>query len=172
MKVHHIVCSHLKILSDLIYILHSIYILLSRSVWQHLISKNLWNKTLKHSIVIEQDNSLGLLPTWYIQWWKRTCICFCGCVVCVVVVVGSVLSRVPRAWLLTTDVIIYSIYKTMYVQNRKIWGETNAVTTTCEMFHCITVSNIIKLNKHTVPVHYTEYRQAVTHCCQVYHVRL
>lgn len=35
--------------------------------------------------------------------------------------VGSVLSRVPRAWLLTSEVIIYSIYKTMYVQNRKIW---------------------------------------------------
>lgn len=50
---------------------------------------------------------------------KLTCICFCGCVACVVV--GSSLSRVPRAWLLATDVIIYSIYKTMYVQNRKTW---------------------------------------------------
>lgn len=49
-----------------------------------------------------------------------TCICFCGCVVCVAT--GSVLSRVPRVWLLTTEVIIYSIYKRMYVQNRKICG--------------------------------------------------
>ena len=47
-----------------------------------------------------------------------TWICFC--VVCVLV--GSVLSRVARAGLLTTEVIIYSIYRTMYVQNRKNLG--------------------------------------------------
>lgn len=62
---------------------------------------------------------LFCLITLYLQWQPPTCICFCCCVVCVVV--GSVLSRVPRAWLLTSEVIIYSIYKTMYVQNRKIW---------------------------------------------------
>lgn len=62
---------------------------------------------------------LFCLITLYLQWQSPTCICFCCCVVCVVV--GSVLSRVPRAWLLTSEVIIYSIYKTMYVQNRKIW---------------------------------------------------
>ncbi len=52
--------------------------------------------------------------------------CFCGCVVCVVV--GSALSRVPRARSMPTEVIIYSIYKTMYVQNRKIWKKTRPKT--------------------------------------------
>lgn len=48
----------------------------------------------------------------------RTCTTgFCGCVGCVVEI--CVLSRVPRVRSLPTEVIIYSIYKTMYVQNRK-----------------------------------------------------
>lgn len=49
---------------------------------------------------------------------SHTCTtCFCGCVGCVVEI--CVLSRVPRVRSLPTEVIIYSIYKTMYVQNRK-----------------------------------------------------
>lgn len=43
--------------------------------------------------------------------------CFCGCVGCVAEI--GILSRVPRVRSLPTEVIIYSIYKTMYVQNTK-----------------------------------------------------
>lgn len=81
---------------------------------------------------------------------KPTCICFCGCVVCVVV--GNVLSRVPRDWLLTTDVIIYSIYKTMYVQNRKICWDIN--------FKAFSLVYI--LCNASQYIHYTEYRQPVS----------
>jgi len=48
-----------------------------------------------------------------------TRICFCGCEVCVVCC--RALSRLPLAASVTTEVIINSIYKIMYVQNRKFW---------------------------------------------------
>lgn len=53
------------------------------------------------------------------MWLRRlTCICFCGCDVWVAA--GSTFSRGPRALSPPSELIIYSIYKTLYVQNRKI----------------------------------------------------
>lgn len=53
------------------------------------------------------------------RWlWLLTWICFCGCEVWVAA--GNAFSRGPRALSLPSELIIYSIYKTLYVQNRKI----------------------------------------------------
>lgn len=56
--------------------------------------------------------------------WPLTCICFCGCDVWVTA--GIAFSRGPRALSLPSELIIYSIYKTLYVQNRKICRRNRA----------------------------------------------
>lgn len=52
-------------------------------------------------------------------------------------VCGRALSRLPRAASATTEVIINSIYKIMYVQNRKSGGEseTESITLTANTHH-------------------------------------
>lgn len=73
-----------------------------------------------------------------------TCICFCGCDVWVAA--GSAFSRGPRALSLPSELIIYSIYKTLYVQNRKICkgnkthtGEKNECSCTHRLRRCYIV---------------------------------
>lgn len=60
--------------------------------------------------------SLRIFMFMWLRW--LTCICFCGCDVWVTA--GSAFSRGPRAFSPPSELIIYSIYKTLYVQNRKI----------------------------------------------------
>lgn len=44
--------------------------------------------------------------------------------------------------------------------------------TAMRQLYCTRFPNSTTLNKNTAPVYYSEYRHTVTHCCQVYHVRL
>lgn len=65
----------------------------------------------------DQSFTNGLLGS-CCQLRLLTCICFCGWDVWVAG--ANAFSRGPRALSLPSELIIYSIYKTLYVQNRKI----------------------------------------------------
>lgn len=58
------------------------------------------------------------LSGYFCQLRLLTCICFCGWDVWVAG--ANAFSRGPRTLSLPSELIIYSIYKTLYVQNRKI----------------------------------------------------
>lgn len=73
-----------------------------------------------HWCFVSKHLQLSVFIRFFMFVWLRwlTCICFCGCDVWVAA--GSAFSRGPRALSLPSELIIYSIYKTLYVQNRKI----------------------------------------------------
>lgn len=77
--------------------------------------------TLVFCLTIPMVQRCVLSESFFLIRWLRflTCICFCGCEVWVAA--GSAFSRGPRAFSLPSELIIYSIYKTLYVQNRKNW---------------------------------------------------
>lgn len=78
--------------------------------------------------------------------WPLTCICFCGCDVWVTA--GIAFSRGPRALSLPSELIIYSIYKTLYVQNRKICKRNRTHGRRSDM-----AKQFSFLSKHTHSVH-------------------
>lgn len=95
-----------------------------------------------------------------------TCICFCGWDVWVAG--ANAFSRGPRALSLPSELIIYSIYKTLYVQNRKICkGSQNKkkewVTNSSET-DIYTPSSVMKLLQQRLHFECTEGNYFMLEC--------
>lgn len=82
-----------------------------------LFAVSILNEVQNPEVSYKTLNALNLYKSRRISPTPTCTTCFCGCVACVVEIWDF--SRALRQRSLLTEVIIYSIYKITYVQNRK-----------------------------------------------------